>query len=133
MYPTSGNDRPGVELLPGGGGRYISEVFSSAGIGLDEIDTQECSELAIQQLATGSAPGGSFQIEERLTALPGLGWSPLGSALAIGPANAVNKFNMTVRPFSHIRLNMSGVSGLDANNTVQLILQGGRVAGGAVF
>lgn len=132
MYPYQGNDRPGVELLPGGGGRYISEVFGSAGIGLDEIDTQECSELAIQQLTTGSA-GGSFQIEERLTALPGLGWSPLGAALAIGPAGAVNKFNMTVRPFSHIRLNLSGVTGLNATNTVQLILQGGRVAGGAVF
>lgn len=133
MYPYSGNDRPVIELLPGGGGRYISEVFSSNGIGADEIDCQMCSELAIQQVATGSAAGGSFHLEERLTGIPNLPWTPLGSAVAIGPNGVVNKFNLTLRPFGHIRLNMSGVTGLDANNTVQLILQGGRVAGGSVF
>lgn len=119
-----------VMLLPGGGARYVSEQFLAPAIGADEIDCSFCSELAVQQIVTG-VPAGTYILEERLTGLGG--WNQLGSQMTIGTDGTINKFNLNQRPFGHVRLNTSGVTGLDANDTIQFRLQGGRVAGGSIF
>ena len=120
-----------VQLLPGGGARYSSETFTTAGIGADEIDCSFCSELAVQQIITGTTAGGTFQLEERLSTANG--WAQLGSAIAVGSNGALTKFNATQRPFGHIRIDTTNVTGLDANDTIKFTLQGGRVAGGSIF
>ncbi len=118
-----------VMLLPGGGGRYLSEIFATAITGADEIDCSACSELAIQQIIVGS-PSGTYQVEERLG---GTGaWAPLGIGQNISADGTINKFNSASRPFSHIRFNFSTAT-VDSSDTVQLKLQGGRVAGGSIF
>jgi hypothetical protein len=120
-----------VQLLPGGGARYTSEAFTSAKIGADEIDCSFCSELAVQQIVTGTTVGGNFQLEERLSGLDG--WAQLGSAIAVGTTGTLTKFNATQRPFGHVRIDTTNVTGLDTNDTLQFRLQGGRVAGGSIF
>lgn len=119
-----------VMLLPGGGARYTSEAFAAAGVGADEIDCSFCSELAVQQVIVGS-PAGSYQLEERLTGSGG--WAQLGSQIPVSVDGTITKFNLSQRPFGHIRINGSSITGLSANVTAQFILQGGRVAGGSIF
>jgi hypothetical protein len=120
-----------IQILPGEGSRYLSEVFSalpSGNVNADELIISQCSELEIQQIVKGS-PGGTFQPQERTSSLAT--WVSLGSTITVGDGT-VTKFTSTSRPFSRLRFLLTSVTGLDANDTLQLIVQGYGV-GGARF
>ena len=66
-------------LLPGYGGAYTSESFtSSSATGADTIDCSRCRQLAIQVSSTGS-PGGNLDIQ---TTINGSDWAAMPAPFA---------------------------------------------------
>ena len=105
-------------LLPGYGGLYTSESFtSSSTTGADTIDCSRCRQVAVQVSSTGS-PGGNFDIQQTFN---GSDWAAFVSNVAVTDGT-VSLIDEADGPFGKIRLDMTDVtSGTDETLVVTLV------------
>jgi hypothetical protein len=118
-----------IQLMPGGGNRYSSEVLTAVPAGnamADELIVDQNSDLAFQQICAGG-PGGTFQPQVRLSS--SMSWMNYGTTVTVGDGIEVF-FRTTDRPFSRLRFQVANITGLGATVTFQLLVQG-YSAGGA--
>lgn len=114
-----------VLLIPGSGGRYTSENFTSAAVGADTIDCRRCTGLILQTVITGTTVGGTFQLEEQLT---GSDWAPLGSPVVA--VAGITKFEEANRPFGKVRIDTLLATGQDASNYFTVSMEGQAIGSG---
>lgn len=114
-----------VVLIPGRGGRYTSEAFTSAVTGADTIDCSRCTGFAIQQTLVGS-PAGTFILEETID---GTNWASLGSNVTVGNGT-ITKYEASNRPFGIVRINAASVTGLSASVTLTVNMVGSAIGSG---
>lgn len=116
----------GVLLVPGRGGRYTSEAFTSAGsVGADVIDVSHCTGVSVQN-ATSGGVGGTYSIEETID---GANWVTISATIAITD-KLITRFEAANRPLSVWRINPANVTGLDATHTLTLTMMGGAIGSG---
>lgn len=117
-----------VLLIPGRGGRYSSESFTSTAIAADTIDVSHCDHFLFQVLSTAGVAG-TFAIEE---SDDGVSWTPLPSASAVPATNNVLYTSSATlgSVFALIRINPALLTGLDATHTLTVHILGGAVGTG---
>lgn len=92
-------------LLPGLGGAYTSESFTSTVTGADTVDASRCGQLALQ--ITGTAATGSIDLEQSFVSGK---WSVLVDNFSVTDA-AVVLVPDTQGPFGVLRLNAAVTGG----------------------
>jgi hypothetical protein len=93
-------------LLPGYGGVYTSEEFtSSSTIGADTIDVSPCRGFLVQISMVSGA--GDIQLEQTANLSD---WADLGSAISVAADGAVTRFEDTDGPFGLLRIDATGIT-----------------------
>jgi len=92
-------------LLPGLGGIYTSESFTSTTTGADTIDMSRCDSFAVVCAGTG---GGSIQVEQSFDMTT---WASLGSAITLTSTGPTTLFDASDGPFGVIRLSPTVTAG----------------------
>lgn len=92
-------------LLPGFGGAYTSESFTTTAVGADTIDASRCGRLAIQ--IAGTAATGSIDLQQSFIGVSK--WSTIVPTMSVTDATAV-LIPDDLGPFGVLRLN-SNVTG----------------------
>ncbi len=98
-----------INLLPGMGGQYVSEIFSAVivnSIAADTIDCSKCGMLAVTCTSFGT---GTYQLEQSFN--PGASpaqWNPFGSSVSVTSSNTL--FDITDGPFGVLRFRMVSLS-----------------------
>lgn len=114
-----------VLLIPGAGGRYTSENFTSTSTGADTIDCRRCTGLILQVAITGTTAGGTFQLQELLT---GSTYADLGSPIVV--AAGITKLEAANRPFGKVIINPANATGQDASNYFTVSMEGQAIGSG---
>lgn len=89
-----------ILLLPGMGGKYVSEDFSADATGADTIDASRCIQLAIQVEHVTGSPSGTVQLQQSF----GAGWSNLGNSLSVNTDGNIGVLDVTGGPLGLLRL-----------------------------
>ena len=95
-------------LLPGMGGLYTSELFSTVSvnsISTDTLDCSKCTQLSItlgDQTAQGT---GTVQVQQTFTG--GNLWSNFGSAITIASTGPITLFDQTDGPIGVVRFQVN--------------------------
>lgn len=112
-----------ILLIPGRGGRYNSEIFTSTGIGADTIDHSRAGNILFWVFCSAGVAG-TLAIEESLN---GVTWgnSPTASAIAVlNNANYVIGTSGLGSTYSLLRINPANVTGLDSTHTFNVVFEG---------
>lgn len=92
-------------LLPGLGGIYTSESFTSSVTGADTIDMSRCASFAVIMAGTG---GGSLQLQQSFDMTT---WSNFGSAITLTSTGPTTLFEESDGPFGVIRFSVTVTAG----------------------
>jgi hypothetical protein len=95
-------------LLPGNGGRYVSETFASTDTSsADTLDCSQCEQIAVQ-IEQVTAATGDIQMEMTLN---GTLWSSVSSPISVATDGLIAQFGITTGPFMLMRINPTGITG----------------------
>lgn len=92
-------------LLPGIGGTYTSESFTSTTTGADTIDMSRCASFAVIAAGTGA---GSIQLQQSFDMTT---WSNFGSAITLTSTGPTTLFEETDGPFGVLRFSITYTAG----------------------
>jgi hypothetical protein len=98
-----------ILLLPGFGGKYTSENFTSASTtGADTIDTSHVGQLLIQVRKVTGTPNGTVQLQN---SNDNVSWANYGNALNVATDGTVTRVDLTAGPPGLLRFNCSIAAG----------------------
>ena len=88
-------------LLPGIGGQYVSEVFTTTVAGADTLDATRCAQLAVQIIKTSGTPAGTIQLTQ---SFDGTKFANLGTAISVVTDGTIVVFDITDGPFGMLQI-----------------------------
>lgn len=95
-------------LLPGYGGKYTSESFSSTVAGVDTLDCSRCAQILVQIVHDSGTPAGTMQLTQTVD---GTHFANLGSAIDVATDGTYLIGDVTSGPYGIIQLSAAISSG----------------------